>query len=100
MYPIIPTILAASAFVLYFAIVVVAVRGYFQTRNVGFVMLGTGVFIWALIFGLVEHQRFPINSLNLTLQVIGASLFLVSVVSLVRTRAKAAATQNQNRPLN
>jgi hypothetical protein len=98
MNPIIPTTLAASAFVLYFAIVAVAVRGYFQTRNVGFIWLGTGVFIWALIFALVVHQRVPINSLNLTLQVVGASLFLVSVVSLVRTRAKAAATQNQNRP--
>ncbi len=97
MYSINPTILAAAAFVLYFAIVVVSVRGYLRTRNVGFIWLGIGVFIWALIFGLVERQRFPINSLNLTLQVIGASLFLASVVSLARTRAKATATQNQNR---
>src|ERR1700675_4078303 len=97
MYPIIPTILAAACAVLYFAIVLVSVRGYLRTRNVGFVWLGVGVFIWALIFGLVEHQRFPINSLNLTLQVIGASLFLVSVLSLARTRAKAAATQKPNR---
>jgi hypothetical protein len=97
MYSINPTILAASVFVLYFAIVVVALRGYLRTRNIGFVWLGIGVFLWALIFGLVERQRFPINSLNLTLQVIGASLFLVSVISLARARAKAAATQNQNR---
>jgi hypothetical protein len=97
MYPIVPTILAASAFVLYFAIVIVALRGYLRTRNIGFVWLGTGVFIWALIFALVEHQRFPINSLNLTLQVIGASLFLVSVFALARARAKAAATPNPNR---
>jgi len=97
MNPIIPTILAASTFILYFAIVVVALRGYFKTRNVGFIWLGFGVFTWALIFALVEHQRFPLNSLNLTLQVIGASLFLVSAVSLARARAKAAAAQNQNR---
>jgi hypothetical protein len=97
MYSIIPNILAASAFVLYFAIILVSLRGYFRTRNVGFIWLGIGVFIWAMIFGLVEHQRFPINSLNLTLQVIGASLFLVSVFALARARAKAAATPNPNR---
>src|ERR1700723_864310 len=97
MYSINPAILAVAIFVLYFAIVAVAVRGYFRTRNVGFIWLGIGALIWALLFALVEHQLSPLNSLNLTLQAIGASLFLVSVFSLARARTRAAAAQKPHR---
>jgi len=125
-YSIIPNILGGLALVLYFAIAVVIVRKYLRTRDVGFVLLGVAVVVWPLVSGLLQHGErvlidrlahgrpvgfYPfslverremsagvlITSLSLTEQIIGGCLLLIAVIYLSRPKAKAAATQNQNR---
>jgi hypothetical protein len=108
-------ILFSSAVALQLAIAIVLVRNYLRTRDIGFVWLGMAVLIWLLLsplldlgrqnlidrklkgqpvgvfpFNLVQHGQMTIGNLFTSISllniVIGASLLLVAVLYLGKTR--------------
>lgn len=105
-----------AAVFLQLAIVIVLVRTYLRTRNVGFVWLGVAVVIWPLVagllawgrgllvrryaqglvlgfypFSLVERGRMTIGDLfvwlNMLQSLIGACLLFVAVLYLSKTNS-------------
>ena len=97
-----PLILAAIAFVLYFGIVTLLVRKYYRTHDVGLVWLGVAVVVWPLLNPLLAYgfrvyvNRFgsrpfeTIGELAMTIayaqQVLGLTLLLVAVFCSCKTQ--------------